>query len=99
MTDFHGYTKLQEFNILLKEEKRKLIEADKEHIEKLRNALERFKKLSLDDYETVDEKLEQIFERNSVFCFPRSWKQGKKKIEGNTSEEIVTKAKQPYRYK
>ena len=61
-----------------------------------------FKKLSIDEYETVDEKMEEIFERASIFSFPRSWKKGKKHIEdsavGMMIEEPVAKAKQPYRY-
>jgi hypothetical protein len=101
VTNFYGYTKLQEFNVLLKEEKRKLIETDKAHIQKLRDALEKFKKLSIDEYETVDEKMDDIFERDSIFSFPRSWKKGKKHIEDSAVgliEEPVAKAKQPYRY-
>jgi len=98
VTNFYGYTKLQEFNVLLKEEKRKIIETDKANIQKLRDALEKFKKLSIDEYETVDEKIEEIFERDSIFSFPRSWKKGKKQIEDSAIEEPVAKAKQPYRY-
>jgi len=44
--------------------------------------------------------MEDIFERDSIFSFPRSWKKGKKHVEdsavGLMIEEPVAKAKQPY---
>lgn len=86
---------MQEFNVLLKEEKRKIIETDRAHIKKLRDALDKYKKLTFEDFQTVDEKLDEILDRNNIFNFPRSWKNGKRTIE-NTEEEIVIK-KQPYR--
>lgn len=96
VVDFHGYTKLQEFNVLLKEEKRKIIETDAANFKKLKDSLDKFKKLSFEEYETFDEKLEEILERNNIFCFPKGWKNGKKKV-----EEIVVdepRIQQPYRY-
>jgi len=88
---------LQEFNVLLKEEKRKVIETDKAHIKKLRDALDKYKKLSFEDYQTVDEKMDEILDRNNIFCFPRGWKNGKKKLVEKNEEETAIKLKQPYR--
>jgi hypothetical protein len=45
VTSFYGFNRLQEFNVLLKEEKRKLIATDKANVARLKEALESFRRI------------------------------------------------------